>query len=110
AAVCGLVAWWMPEAAGGGHAVAERLLGGGAAPAVGALLLLLGLKFVLTMLSYASGAPGGVLAPMLLMGAILGIVASRVAGMVQPSLAHSLDAFAVLGMAALFTGSIRAPL
>lgn len=110
AAVCGLVAWWMPDAAGGGHAVAERLLGGGAAPAVGALLLLLGLKFVLTMLSYASGAPGGVLAPMLLMGAILGILASRVAGIVQPSLGHSLDAFAVLGMAALFTGSIRAPL
>ncbi len=110
AAVCGLVAWWMPEVAGGGHAVADDLLGGRLSMGVSALLVLLVVKLVVTMMSYASGAPGGVLAPMLLMGTIMGVVASRIVGVVQPSLKDSVDAFAVLGMAALFTGSIRAPL
>jgi CIC family chloride channel protein len=110
AAACGLVGWWMPEALGGGHAVAESILAGWVQPTLTALAALLAVKFVLTTLSYGTGAPGGVFAPMLLMGAILGSMAGRTVGWLWPSMAHHQPAFAVIGMATLFTGCVRAPL
>lgn len=110
AAICGVVAWFLPEAIGGGHSTAERLLGGHLAWGVGALAVLLGAKFVMSVVSYASGAPGGVFAPMLLMGAIVGMIFGQGVGHLFPSLGAYSTAFAVLGMAAWFTGSVRAPL
>lgn len=109
-ALCGVVAWWLPEAVGGGHSTAERLLSGKLAWSVGALCVLLGVKFLLTLTSYASGAPGGIFAPMLLLGALMGAVISHATQLLFPSLAPHATAFAILGMAAMFTGSVRAPL
>ena len=109
-AVCGLVAWWLPEAIGAGHITADRLLSGHLAWGIGALLLLLTVKFVLTMVSYASGAPGGIFAPMLLLGAVAGAVIGQGLAAAMPSLQPHTTAFAILGMAAFFTGSVRAPL
>lgn len=110
AAMCGLVAWWMPGAVGGGHSVAENLMTAHSAFPVQLLLSLLAMKFVLTILSYGSGAPGGIFAPMLLMGVIAGALIGRAVTAVYPSIGHDTPAFAVLGMAAIFTGSVRAPL
>lgn len=109
-AICGLVAWWLPEAVGGGHTTAERLLSGQLAWGAGLLLLLLIAKFALTMISYASGAPGGIFAPMLLLGAVAGAVIGKGLAHLFPALQPHTTAFAILGMAALFTGSVRAPL
>lgn len=109
-AVCGLVAWWLPEAVGGGHMTAERLLSGQLAWGMGLLLLLLVAKFALTLLSYASGAPGGIFAPMLLLGAIAGAVIGQGLASIFPTLQPHTTACAILGMAAFFTGSVRAPL
>ncbi len=109
-AVCGLVAWWLPEAVGGGHLTAERLLSGQLAWGVGLLLLLLIVKFALTLVSYASGAPGGIFAPMLLLGAVAGAVIGEGLAKLFPALQPHTTAFAILGMAAFFTGSVRAPL
>ena len=110
AAICGLIAWVMPEAVGGGHSTAESLLAGNLQMGAAALLLLFLIKFGATLLSYASGAPGGIFAPMLLLGAIAGSLAGRGVGYVWPSLGPYTPALAVLGMAAFFTGSVRAPL
>ncbi|HMN42538.1 MAG TPA: H(+)/Cl(-) exchange transporter ClcA [Phycisphaerales bacterium] len=110
AALCGLVAWWMPRAIGGGHAVAEHLMTGAWTPTVAVMLMLLGVKFLLTVVSYASGAPGGIFAPMLLLGAIAGALVGKGVGIIWEPWAHHLPAFAVIGMAAVFTGSVRAPL
>lgn len=109
-AICGLAAWWLPEAVGGGHAIAEKLLGGNLGWGLGMLLVLLVVKFVLTILSYSSGAPGGIFAPILLLGAIAGAIMGKEIARFFPSLEPHITAFAVLGMAAFFTGSIRAPL
>jgi CIC family chloride channel protein len=108
--ICGLAAWWYPAAVGGGHATAEQVLTGHFTQAISALCVLMVVKYVLTMVTYASGAPGGVFAPMLLMGAVMGSVYGRGVEGLFPSLSGHLPAFAVLGMAALFTGSVRAPL
>ncbi|MGD9688277.1 MAG: H(+)/Cl(-) exchange transporter ClcA [Phycisphaerales bacterium] len=108
--LCGLVAWWMPEAVGGGHMTAERLLTGHLGWGIGLLAMLLMAKFTLTLLSYASGAPGGIFAPMLLLGAIAGAVVGQGLAQVFPSIQPHLTALSILGMAAFFTGSVRAPL
>ena len=110
AVIVGFIAWFVPQAAGGGHAMAGELLSEHWQPSFFFLLFLLGLKLFTTVISYASGAPGGVFAPILLIGAILGLAFGRVAGGIFQGLADNQTAFAVLGMAALFTASVRAPL
>lgn len=110
AAACGVVAWWLPDAAGGGHTAADNLLRHHIVLSASGLALLLLVKFALTVVSYASGAPGGIFAPMLLMGVLLGTICGQVVSQTTPSLADHATAFAILGMAAVFTGSVRAPL
>lgn len=109
-AIVGLAAWWFPDAVGGGHMVAERVLAGTMAATVGSLALLLLVKFVLTVISYSSGAPGGIFAPMLMLGALCGAAFGDVTASLSPDLARHAQALAVMGMAAFFVGSVRAPL
>ena len=112
----GLVAWWMPDAVGGGHSVAERVLGGTItanltiAASIKMLAMLLAAKLLLTAASYASGAPGGIFAPMLLMGALSGATLAKIGELVWPEMAPHSQVLSVLGMAAFFAGSVRAPL
>lgn len=111
AAAIGLICWWLPEIAGGGHLLAEPLLSGRmAGVGVGMLLALLVVKFSVTVFSYATGAPGGVFAPMLLFGALLGVIVFRMLPAGYPGTGGSATTLAVLGMAAVFTGSVRASL
>jgi CIC family chloride channel protein len=106
----GLAAWWLPDGAGGGHTVAERILNGNVQSSTALLMFLLGGKFLTTAVSYGSGAPGGIFAPMLLLGALIGAVFARLASELVPSLPAQMEVLAVLGMAAFFVGSVRAPL
>jgi CIC family chloride channel protein len=108
--LAGLVAWWLPDGVGGGQGVAEKLLGGTLGASLTMLALLVVVKFVLTAVSYGSGAPGGIFAPMLLLGALSGTVFAQLAGHFSPAIAAQSQVLAVLGMAAFFTGSVRAPL
>lgn len=110
AALIGTVAWWLPQAAGGGHGVAEHILGGAAEMGLGLLLLLLLVKFACTIASYSSGAPGGIFAPMLLLGALLGAILGKSLAGLSGVLEEHERTLAVLGMAAFFVGSVRAPL
>ena len=110
AAFCGLVAWWVPEAVGGGHGTAEHFLRGQLGWSALGLLVLLAVKAALTIASYASGAPGGIFAPMLLIGTIVGTLAAGVSGWALPGLMSHGTAFQIMGMAAFFTGCVRAPL
>ncbi len=108
----GLVAWWLPEATGTGHSVAEQVLRGDYAAGRHFLfifVLLLG-KFVLTIVSYAAGVPGGIFAPMLLLGAALGQLVGYLSVSLSLTSVDAPSAFAVAGMAALFSSVVRAPL
>lgn len=118
--IVGLVAWWLPSAVGGGHSTAELILRGKSYTLltgnvtflrlIGFLGLLLAVKFGLTLISYASGVPGGIFAPLLVLGALMGSITGRFAGIWWPSMAHTPAAFAVIGMAAAFSAIVRAPL
>jgi H+/Cl- antiporter ClcA len=68
------------------------------------------LRFALTMVSYGCGAPGGIFAPLLVLGALLGLTVGEVARLVFPSTITHPEAFAVVGMAAYFAAIVRAPL
>ncbi len=109
-AMVGLSGWWMPDAIGGGQDVAERVMGGTMSVTLASLLALIAVKFFLTVVSYSSGAPGGIFAPMLLLGVMLGAAFGRTVAIISPSLESQSQVLAVLGMAAVFVGSVRAPL
>ena len=61
-------------------------------------------------MSYAARTPGGLFAPMLVLGAQLGLLFGVGCGLLFPDLHIQPVGFAVVGMAAFFTGVVRAPL
>ena len=67
------------------------------------------IRFGLGPLSYAAGTPGGLFAPMLVLGAQIGLLFGILAGLVLPAGAVNPSALAVVGMAAFFTAVVRAP-
>ncbi|WP_371680702.1 chloride channel protein [Streptomyces sp. NBC_01276] len=97
-----------PLLAGGGDPLTERLLTA-AGPGVTALTAYLAVRFVAGPLSYAAATPGGLFAPLLALGALWGTLVHALAAPVLPPHAPGPAAFAVVGMAALFTGVVRAP-
>lgn len=104
----GIVGWCVPDAAGSGGALAERALTGEFA--LRSLGLLFAVRFVLTMVSYGSGAAGGIFAPLLVLGALGGLAIARVVAWVVPAWAIQPEVFAVIGMGGLLTAIVRAPL
>jgi CIC family chloride channel protein len=107
-ALVGGMAWFYPRAVGGGHSLAEVALGGGFVLA--AIPLLFIIRFLLTISSYATGTAGGIFAPMLVLGALLGLALGQITHAVAPSIVPEPAVFAVVGMAAYFTAIVRAPL
>ncbi|MFJ7778632.1 chloride channel protein [Streptomyces yangpuensis] len=108
ALVGGLMAF-DPLLAGGGDQLSEQLLAG-ASPAVAALVVCLAVRFVAGPLSYAAAVPGGLFAPLLALGALWGTLTHALVSPLLPAGAAGPVAFAVVGMAAVFTGVVRAPL
>jgi chloride channel protein, CIC family len=74
------------------------------------LAILAGLKIVATMLSFVSGTPGGMFAPTLFIGAMLGAAVGGAEHVFLPHLAVSLGTYALVGMGVLFAGFLRAPM
>lgn len=111
-ALCGVLALLLPQATGGGNSLTGTLLEGNDAATLvwSHLLLLLIVKLLFTVLCYASGVPGGFFAPLLTMGAVLGALTSVALQTVMPTITPSPERLAVVGMAAVLTASVRAPL
>jgi CIC family chloride channel protein len=106
-AAVGLLAWFAPDLVGGGDPITQRVLAGEAALTMIPLAFLL--RFVLGAVSYAAATPGGLFAPMLVLGAQLGVLVGALCRMAFPALDVDATAFAVVGMAAFFTGVVQAP-
>lgn len=71
------------------------------------LLLLFIIKFIFSMISFGSGAPGGIFLPLLVLGAICGSFFSQI--LTLCGVANPLQNFVILGMAGLFAAIVRAP-
>jgi chloride channel protein, CIC family len=107
-AAAGLLAWFAPGAVGGGHELAENVLRNKIS--LVAIPILFVVRFGLTVGSYGTGAAGGIFAPLLALGALLGLGVGQLVHNFMPALAAEPGVFAVVGMAAYFTAIVRAPL
>jgi chloride channel protein, CIC family len=107
-ALVGAVGWFAPGLIGGGDTITQRLLAGGVA--IGAVPVAFVVRFGLGAACYAARTPGGLFAPLLVLGAQLGLLCGALAQAAFPGLGIEPEAFAVVGMAAFFTGVVQSPI
>ena len=74
------------------------------------LAILAGLKILATLLSFTSGTPGGMFAPTLFIGAMLGAAVGGAEHVLLPHLSGSPGTYALVGMGVLFAGFLRVPM
>ncbi len=107
-ALAGVAAFVWPELMCGGEAILELLLSP-EGMTLGTVLALLVGKYVFTSICFGSGAPGGTLYPLVVMGGLLGglwcLVCAPLFGIEQTFFLN----FVALGVAGLFSGVVRAP-
>lgn len=104
AGVLGLV---FPIVLGGGHSIMTLL---SPESAVSFLLLVLVIKFLFSMFSFGSGAPGGIFFPLLVMGALGGAILGNLSINLLNIDQNLFQNFLVLSMVGLFTSIVRAPI
>ena len=103
-----IVAFYFPGTAGSGHVLVENTLA--AKVPLAELPFLFIARLAMTMTSYATGAAGGIFAPLLVLGAQIGLAVGEIGHQFMPDAAPNPATFAVVGMAAYFTAIVRAPL
>lgn len=104
----GLLLLALPQMYGVGYPVLENAVQG--RYVIGFLLVLLVAKILATSLTIAIGGSGGVFAPSLFLGAMLGAAFGQVMDTLFPGLGINPGAYALVAMAAVFSGAARAPI
>jgi CIC family chloride channel protein len=104
----GLLAWFAPAMVGGGDTITQQMLLG--TSVVFAYGLHFAVRFGLGAVSYAAQTPGGLFAPMLVLGAEIGLFFGTICHHFFPIIASNPAEFTVVGLAAFFTAVVRAPL
>ena len=103
-----VTAVFFSDITGGGHELIEEMFGKNVL--LRTLIIILVLKFFYTMLCYATGAPGGIFLPMLVIGALTGKVYGEILNHYFSIPNEIIVHFMLLGMAAYFTAVVRAPI
>jgi CIC family chloride channel protein len=106
--VLGLLLLVLPQMYGVGYPVLGNAVDGRYAVAFLALLLVG--KMVATSLTIGIGGSGGVFAPSLFIGAMLGAGFGQTAHALAPGIAGPVGAYGLIGMGAVFAGAARAPI
>jgi CIC family chloride channel protein len=97
-----------PQVMGAGYDVIDHAMHGEYLWHV--LLALAVLKIIATTLSFSSGTPGGMFAPTLFIGAMLGATVGSLEKLFFPHLTGSVGSYALVGMGVLFAAFLRVPL
>ena len=107
-----LLAFLCPSVLGGGEELAGSLIRftGQPSSVLSCLLLLAGLKIAFSLLSYTGNVPGGILMPMLCIGALLGALCGQALLGVGLIAQDSWQSFIIYGMAGFFVSMVRVPL
>lgn len=106
-----VLAWWQlgtRGVTGGGYDTLSAALTGSLG--INVMLVLCLMKLVATVFSYASGGAGGIFAPALFIGGMLGGAVGRLDSTLLHHTGEPIGAFALVGMGAVFAGIIRAPM
>ena len=104
----GLVGLRFPQVMGAGYAIVDQAMHGQFVWQL--LLLLAALKLLATGFSFLSGTPGGMFAPALFIGAMLGGAVGALEHHFVPSLTATVGTFALVGIGTLFAGFLRTPI
>jgi CIC family chloride channel protein len=103
----GAIAWFSPHMVGGGDTISQQALVGGIG--LTALPVIFAVRFLFGPLSYAAGTPGGLFAPILALGACLGLGFGLLCPQFVADSGATPATFAIAGMAAFLTATVRAP-
>ncbi|MFZ0333335.1 MAG: chloride channel protein [Candidatus Acidiferrales bacterium] len=104
----GIIGIWLPQVMGSGYPIIDQALHD---QFLWKALLLLGLfKILATGISFVSGTPGGLFAPALFIGAMLGGAVGGFEHLLVHRPQESVAAFALVGMGTFFAGSLRVPI
>jgi CIC family chloride channel protein len=106
-ALAGLTVWFAPALAGGGEEIVQRMLDGTGMNFAFALIFIF--RFSFGAVSYAARTPGGLFAPMLVLGLQSGLAFGSLVHQCLPNFGASPRDYAIVGMAAFFTAVVRAP-
>lgn len=99
--------WSFPIVLGGGHYILNAI---DILTPVYFLIVLLIVKFIFSLISFTSGAPGGIFFPLLIKGALIGAIFASIAcdlGLMSDAYFYH---FVALGMTGLFIAIVRAPI
>lgn len=103
-----IIGIFLPQVLGGGHELITSLITENFTLTI--IVLLIFVKFLFTILSYGSGAPGGIFLPLLAIGALIG----NFYAVILVDFAHLdimyVNNFIILAMAGYFTAVVRAPI
>jgi chloride channel protein, CIC family len=106
--VGGIGYFGLPQVMGAGYGAMDQAMH---AQFAWKMLLVLALfKIIATTLSFSSGTPGGMFAPTLFIGAMLGAAVGSFEKIYFPHLTGSIGSYALVGMGVLFAAFLRAPL
>ena len=106
--VVGIIGVWLPQVMGAGYPFVDEALHEQYAWKI---LLLLGVaKILATSVSFVSGTPGGMFAPTLFIGAMIGGAVGGVERLFLHHISGSVGTFALVGMGTLFAGFLRTPI
>jgi CIC family chloride channel protein len=106
--VVGIIGWFVPQTLGVGYGYVGQVLNDGMAFRL--MVLLLALKLIGVVVSYASGNAGGIFGPALFLGAMLGGAVGSIAHTLFPGHMATAGAYALVGMGTAFAGIVRAPM
>jgi CIC family chloride channel protein len=104
----GVIALWFPQVMGAGYEFIDRAMHDEYGWRT--LLALCLLKMAATTMSFASGTPGGLFAPVLFVGAMLGGAVCAIERLLAPEITGPIGAYVLVGMGTLFAGILRAPM
>lgn len=106
--ISGIVALVLPQVLCGGHSMVEFLLN--EHPSIMIMFLLLVAKFFFGVISFASGAPGGTLYPLCILGTYIGAIFGALAIKHLDLSTDLWEEFVVIGMAGFFSAIVRSPI
>ncbi|MGM3306435.1 chloride channel protein [Anabaena sp. WFMT] len=111
-AIIGIVAFYYPQILGIGYGTVQPMLQDQEF-SLNLLLILMVLKLLMTAVCSASGFVGGLFAPAMFLGASFGSAYAKFLALIVPTIVEYMaapPAYAMVGMAAVLAGSVRAPL
>jgi len=106
--LAGVLLMTLPQVLGGGHGIIESLIHGNYG--IRMMIIVLLMKFTYSMVSFGSGAPGGIFFPLLVLGALTGAIYNSVLVNLLGFEGGYMENFMILAMVGYFTAIVRAPI